>query len=118
MGGKGVPQCMQRDPLLDPGPICRLVEKAVELAGRHRSAGLAPRKQPAFLQGCRVRIETSTHLPPLPQQIDRLRRQHDIAILATLGLLDTNDLLRAVDMLDLEPDRFAGAQAAPIAKTE
>src|SRR4030088_2439646 len=27
-------------------------------------------------------------------------------------------LLRAVDMLDLQPDHFAGTQAAPIAKTE
>jgi len=62
----------------------------------------------------RVCIETSTRLPPLPQQINRLPRQHDIAILAALGLLDTNDLLSAVDMLDLQPDHFAGTQAAPI----
>src|SRR6516164_983832 len=31
-----------------------------------------------------------------------------------LGLLDPNDLLRAVDMLDLEPDHLAGAQAAAV----
>src|SRR6516162_5289980 len=73
--------------------------------------------KPTFLNG-RVCIETSTRLPPLPQQINRLPRQHDIAILAALGLLDTNDLLSAVDMLDLQPDHFAGTQAAPIAKTE
>ena len=30
--------------------------------------------------------------------------QHDVAILAALGLLDANDLLCAVDVLDLEPD--------------
>jgi hypothetical protein len=41
-----------------------------------------------------------------------------VAILAALGLLDTNDLLSAVDMLDLQPDHFAGTQAAPIAKTK
>jgi len=41
-----------------------------------------------------------------------------MAILATLGLLDANDLLRAVDMLDLQSDHLAGAQAAAIAKTE
>src|SRR3981081_920063 len=63
-------------------------------------------------------IETSTRLPPLPQQINHLGRQHDIAIFAALGLLYTNDLLRAVDMLDLQPDHFAGTQAAPITKTE
>ena len=58
------------------------------------------------------------HLPPLAQQIERLGRQHDVAILAALGLLDANDLLRAVDMLDLQPDHLAGAQAAAIAETE
>jgi hypothetical protein len=54
----------------------------------------------------------------LPQQVERLRRQHDIAILAAFGLLDPNDLLRAVDVLDLQPDHFAGAQSAAIAQTE
>src|SRR5216683_270975 len=58
------------------------------------------------------------HLPPLAQQIERLGRQHDVAILAALGLLDANDLLRAVDMLDLQPDHLAGAQSAAIAETE
>jgi hypothetical protein len=29
-----------------------------------------------------------------------------------------NDLLRAVDMLDLQPDHLAGTQAAAIAKAE
>jgi hypothetical protein len=54
----------------------------------------------------------------LPQQVERLRREHDIAILAALGLLDANDLLCAVDMLDLQQDHFSGAQAAAIAETE
>ena|SRR5260370_38343187 len=59
-----------------------------------------------------------TKRPPLAQQVEHLRRQHDIAVLAALGLLDPNDLLRAVDMLDLQPDHLAGAQAAAIAETE
>src|ERR1019366_2265682 len=57
-------------------------------------------------------------LPPLAQQVERLRRQHDVAVLAALGLLDPNDLLRAVDMLDLQPDHLASAQAAALAETE
>src|SRR5712671_2877720 len=118
MGGKGVAKRMQRHALLNPGPIGSLVKQPVELAGGHRHAGFAPRKQPAFLKRCHVCIEPSARLPPLPQQINHLRRQHDIAVLAALGLLDTNDLLRAVDMLDLQPDHFAGTQAAAIAMTE
>ena len=105
---------MQRHALLDTGPIGSLVEQPVELAGGHRHAGFAPRKQPAFLKGCGVCIEPSARLPPLPQQINHLRRQHDIAVLAALGLLDTNDLLRAVDMLDLQPDP-AGTRGSPLA---
>src|ERR1700721_4187670 len=41
-----------------------------------------------------------------------------MALLATLGLLDANDLLRAVDMLDLQLDHLAGTQSAAIAETE
>src|SRR4029077_19004928 len=85
--------------------------------GGHRRAGLTARKQPTFLKG-RCGIETPAHLPPLPQQIERLRRQHNIAILAALGLLDANDLLRGVDLLDLQPDHLAATQAAAIAETE
>jgi hypothetical protein len=54
----------------------------------------------------------------LAQQVERLRRQHDIAVLAALGLLDPNDLLRTIDMLDPQPDHLAGAQAAAIAETK
>ena len=108
---------MQRHALLNPGFIGRLVEQATQLAGGHRRAGLAAGKQPTFLKG-RCGIETSARLPPLAQQIERLGRQHDVAVLAALGLLDANDPLRAVDMLDLQPDHFAGAQAAAIAETE
>src|SRR5947208_14045622 len=93
------------------------MEQAAQLAGGHRLTGLAARKQPAFLKGRRG-IVTTACLPPLPQQIERLWRQHDIAILAAFGLLDPNDLLRAVDMLDLQPDQFAGAQSAAVAQTE
>src|SRR5271169_28579 len=51
-------------------------------------------------------------------QIEHLGGQHDIAVLAALGLLDPNDVLCAVDVLDLQPDHLAGAQAAAISETE
>jgi hypothetical protein len=68
-----------------------------------------------------VLVESKTppaRLLPLPQQVERVGRQHDIAVLAALGLLDPNDLLRAVNVLDLQPDHLAGGQAAAIAETE
>src|SRR6476660_1409082 len=109
---------MERYALADSGSIGPRREQSVELAGWHRLTGPLAWKQPALLHGS-CGIETSpARLPPLPQQIERPVRQHDIAVLAALGLLDPNDLLRAVDMLDPQPDHLAGAQAAAIAETE
>src|SRR5580704_19537604 len=63
-----------------------------------------------------ARIPTRwTNLPPLPQENEHLGRQHDVAILA-LRLLDANDVLRPVDVLDLQPHHLAGAQATAIAE--
>src|SRR3984893_5302231 len=81
-------------------------------------AGPLAGKQPAFRHGSRGIETPPARLPPLAQQVERLGRQHDIAVLAALGLFDPNDLLRAVDMLDLQPDHLAGAQATAIAETE
>src|SRR5712691_4916015 len=118
MGGKGVSKRMERYALADSGRLGRLMEQAVELAGCHRLTGPLAWKQPALLHGS-CGIETPpARLPPLAQQVERVGRQHDVAVLAALGLLDPNDLLRAVDVLDLQPDHLAGAQAAAIAETE
>src|SRR5260370_30563846 len=111
-------QRVQRHGLLDPGRICRLVKQAAQLAGSDRLAAPIARKQPAFRHGCCSIVTRSACLPPLAEEIERLWRQHDIAVLAAFRLLDPDDLLRAVDMLDLQPDHFAGAQAAAIAETE
>src|SRR6185437_15837301 len=118
VGRETVAQRVQRHALPDPGRIGRLMKQAVELAGGHGLAGPGARKQPAFRHR-RLRIVTRwARLPPLAQEIERLGRQHDIAVLAALGLLDANDLLRTVDMFDLQSDHLAGAQPAAITKTE
>src|SRR5882757_7646011 len=84
----------------------------------HRFAGFTAGKQPALLQR-HARVPTRwAYLPPLSQQIEHLGRQHYVPILAALGLLDANNPLRLVDMVDLQPNHFAGTQAAPIAETE
>src|SRR5207253_9082376 len=62
--------------------------------------------------------QCSVPLRPLHSFPTRRSSDLDIAVLAAFGLLDPNDLLRAVDMLDLEPDHLAGAQAAAVAETE
>src|SRR5205823_14233228 len=82
------------------------------------SPALGSRKQPTFLDRPLLVIARGPYLPPLPQQIEHLGREHDVAVLAALRLLHPNDLLCAVDMLDLEPHHLAGAQAAAVAETE
>src|SRR5436190_22959157 len=89
------------------------------MSGGDRPASRLPAgKQPTFLQRFSRVVTRATRLPPLPQQIKHLGREHHIAILAPLRLLDANDVLCAVDMLDLEPYDFARAQSAAITETE
>ncbi len=59
-----------------------------------------------------------SHLPPLPQQIERLWRQHDVAVFAPLGLHDADDVLRPVDITNPEPDHLARAQTCAVAESE
>src|SRR5262249_24212287 len=118
VGGKTVAQRVQAHPFLDSGPISRFIEQPAELAGSYRLLGLAARKQPAFLQW-HARVPTRwANLSPLPPNSEPLGRQHDVAILAALRLLDANDVLRPVDVLDLQPHHFAGAQPTAITEAE
>src|SRR5438477_12236602 len=89
------------------------------MSGGDRPASRLPAgKQPTFLQRFSRVVTRGTRLPPLPQQIEHLGREHDIAVLAALRLLDANDVLCAVDMLDLEPYDLARAQSAAITETQ
>ena len=77
MGRKTVAQRMQRHRLLDAGRVSRLVKQTIELPGRHRPSGLAAREQPALLLRHACIVTSRSHLPPLPQQIERLWRQRN-----------------------------------------
>src|SRR6516225_5963670 len=50
------------------------------------------------------------HLPPLPEQVKNLGRQHHLAVLATLRLHDADDLLLAVDIACPEPYHLSSPQ--------
>src|SRR3974390_722499 len=119
MGGEAVAQRMQRHAFLDPSGLSHCMKQSAQLPSCDRLAGsLSAGKKPAFLRGYSSIETRRTYLPPLPQQLVHLGREHDVAILAALGLLDANDLLRAVDMLDLQPHDLAGTQAAAITQAE
>ena len=87
VGREAVAQRVQRHGLFDPRRLGRLVKQAAQLAGGHRLAALVAGKQPAFGHGCSSIVSRWARLPPLAQQTERLRRQHDIAVLAALSLI-------------------------------
>ena len=66
-------------------------------------------KEPALRPG---------RLPPGAQEREKLRREHDIAILAALALLDADDHAGGVDVADLEGDDLRGAQTRPVGDTQ
>jgi len=51
--------------------------------------------------------------PPGPEQTKEILRQLDLAILPALTLDNLDDHPLAVDITDLEPGHFAGAQPVP-----
>ena len=53
-------------------------------------------------------------LPVGAQQLQQMRREHHVSVLAPFALLDADDHAGAVDVRDLERDHLAGAQARAI----
>ncbi len=56
--------------------------------------------------------------PPQPQQFQQLRREHRVAILAALALLDTQQHACRVDIVDLEMRDLGHPQASAIGDAE
>lgn len=61
---------------------------------------------------------TPAFAPPQPQQFQELRREHGVAIPASLALLDADQHACAVDIIDLEVRDLRYAQARAIGDTE
>ena len=105
---------MQRDRLAQPRGVGGLLEQPAELTRGQRPMSTATGKQPAlFLRDAGV-MGGRPHLPPLPQQLQDLRRQHHVPILAALRLHDADNLLLAVDVTRPQPHHLAGPQPATI----
>ena len=69
---------------------------------------IATGKQPALFRRDAGVLLGRARLPPLPQQLEDLRRQHHVAVLAALRLHDADDHLLAVDVARPQPHRLAG----------
>src|SRR3974390_2865559 len=114
MGRKAVAKRMQRDRLAQLRGVCGLLEQSTELARGHWLMMIAAwEKTAGFGRGAVVGRGRSS-LPPLPQQLQDLRRQHHVPVLAALRLHDADNSLFAVDVTRPQPYHLTGPQPATI----
>ena len=78
---------------------------AGKLTRGDRLQRIAAREQPA---------PRAANQPPIAQQLEQQRRQHRVAILAALALLDPDHHPRAVDIAHLQRNDFGHPQTRPI----
>src|ERR1700756_3502109 len=114
MGRKAVAKRMQRDRLAQSRGFGGLLEQSTELTRGHWLMLTAAWKQPALFGRDAVVGRGRSHLPPLPQQLQDLRRQHHVPVLAALRLHDADNLLLAIDVACSQPYHLAGPQPATI----
>ena len=92
-----MPQGVERYALVDLGPIGGGMACTVELACGQWVQTVLSRKRPALWP---------RQLPPGSQQIEQMRGQHDIAILAAFALLDPDHHALTVDVGCLQRHHF------------
>src|SRR6185437_7553380 len=110
VGREAVAERMQRDRLAQPRGFGGLLEQPAELTRGQWLMVTATGKQPALFGRDAVVGRGWPRLPPLPQQLQDLRRQHHVPVLAALRLHNADDLLLAVDVARPQPHHLAGAQ--------
>ena len=107
--------------------LCRSVCIETRLSMRAASRGLMhgavelPRAQGVHRVQTREQPAAGEHLalgtgdaPPGAQPLEQHRREHGVAILAALALLDAQRHALAIDVADLQRDDFAGAKSRAV----
>jgi hypothetical protein len=115
MGCETVAQRVRSDPLGDLRGLCRLDDDAMELPGADRLHGVLSRKQPTVAMHHAL---LAPDFPPLAQQGEQIRREHGIAIPATLATLDPEQHALAVNVGHLERRDLGHAQARALGDRE
>src|ERR1700731_3054335 len=105
--GEAVSQRVWRHALLDPRGLGGGTDSATELASRQRLDRVAAGEQPASRQ---QQAAPPPLAPPDAQLFEQLRRQHRVAVLAPLAVLDAQQHALGIDIADLERDNFRDAQ--------
>src|SRR5271154_4634856 len=113
MGGKAVPQRVNTDTLGNAGPCRCQANEPVELPRTHMLPAVA-RKQPRLALMHPALLARGA--PPFAQQLEKVGREHDIAILLALALFDPNDHSVAVDISELQRYDLRCPQAGSISQ--
>src|SRR5215211_1135033 len=85
MRREAVAERVHRNALVELGGLCGGVTGPVELAGGDRLGGLLAGEEPAA---------RPLYEPPLPQEVEKVGREHREAVLAALALLDPDQHAR------------------------
>ena len=109
--GERVSQTVQVHRFVEASHCDAGMERPVELAGRQGIDRVLPREQPAAFKHF---VFCLCEAPPLTQYVEQHGREHCVAILAALALLDMNQHPSAVDIVDPEVGDFTGAQAGAV----
>ena len=115
VGGKAVPQRVRTDALADARCFSGLVDGTVQLPRRDGVGVVGAGEQPPVRQQDAASLALA---PPQPQESEQLGREHGIAVLASLALLDPDQHPLAVDVVGLEVRHLRHAQAGAIGDAE
>src|SRR3954466_624179 len=106
---EAVAQRVRRDPLGDLGPLSGGMDGPVELTRGERVDRVLSGKEPHLRPG---------DPPPVPQELEELRREHRKAIPSPLALLDPEQHAPGIDVADLERYDLGHAQARAIGSAQ
>src|SRR5262249_40975661 len=109
VGCEAMAKRMRRDPGAEPGDLSRHVAGAVEMPRPNWQERMPGGKQPAL---------RSALPPPRAQHFEQPWREHGVAVLAALALLDPDQHALAVNVRDRQGDHFGGAQPGPIGNAQ
>ena len=108
VGSKAVPKRVHGDVLVQPSGEARRLAGFIHGLGGQRLTGNISREEP--WAGLVVLAATASS-PIVPEQDQQTGREHDVAILGSLGLTDADDHALAIDVVDAQAQDLGDPEA-------
>jgi hypothetical protein len=105
MSRETVPQRVHGHRLREAGINSGVTTGLLKRTNAEMTVGFAPREQPLF---------RANHPPVCSQDREESGREHNVAVLATFTLVNTDDHTLAVDIGDLQSHNLGNAQAGSV----